>query len=62
MNSLSGICDWYKFKVLSNEMGLTKSGATFGDTQSTLLVAMLQYVFTLVNVGNGAEKMLEMAQ
>jgi hypothetical protein len=43
-------------------MGLTKSGATFGDTQSTLLVAMLQYVFTLVNVGNGAEKMLEMAQ
>ncbi len=43
-------------------MGLTKSGAsrnTFGDTQTALHAA---YTFTLVNVGNGTEKLLQMAQ
>jgi hypothetical protein len=48
-------------KVLSNEMGLTKSGSsqnTFGDTQTALPAA---YTFTLVNVGNGTEKLLLMA-
>jgi hypothetical protein len=53
MNSMCGLCDWFKFKGMANEKGLAKSGSnrnTFGDTQTALPYA---YTFTLANVGNG---------